>query len=339
MTAAHFRISEWTRTAPESVRRYLSSAVKDLAEQEWVAEPADPARLSELIFAIQTRREFCYLSNARVQRYRPSAEAWIERSVRRGEPVHYYLDIGGGYHASLKPGIDDICFDIGLAELLLLLQIHRFKQRVRRVYGQGVRFSLVIDNLSAYFINDIDVARTSVYCMKLRELIDCFRLSADVDLFVESEHFSVAHFERLQDKASEMPSAEIVTRKEHETVERFLGRVCDITEVADRRARYRNIMRISSQLIDAKIDGLRMTQRATPDTICFRAYPGGDSRMQSGQVALKTSVEGDVRPVLLTSHNEHEYGWYRIDASDISPVGLDSVICAEPLATRPGATQ
>jgi hypothetical protein len=336
-TAARFPLPERTRKAPDSVNRFLSLAMEDLAARGGIAKPTDLARLSGLIFEIQTRREFCYLSNARVQRYRPSAETWIEHRVRHGEPVHYYLDIGGGYHASLRPGVEDICFDIGLGELLLLLQIHRFKQRVRRVYAQGVRFSLVIDNLCAHLINDIDVARTSDYCAGLRKLIDRLGLSGDVDLFVESEHFSVDHFERLRDKTPVMPSAGTVTRKEHETVERFLGRTCDITEAAERSARYRDITRISGQLIDAQVDGLRMTQRATPETICFRAYPGGDSRMQSGQVALKTTVKGDVVPVLLTSHNEHEYDWYRVDTSDISPARLDSVICAEPLA-RPPAT-
>jgi hypothetical protein len=313
-------------------------ALEDLAARGCVSEPADLARLPALIFEIQTRREFCYLSNGRVQRYRPSAEKWIERWVRQGGPVHYYLDIGGGYHASLRPGIEDVSFDIGLGELLLLLQIHRFKQRVQRVYAQGVHFSLVIDNLCAHLINDIEVARTSAYCARLRELIDRLSLSRDVDLFVESEHFSVDHFERLRAETPVVPLAATVTRKEHETVERFLGRACDFTEVAERFARYRDITRISGQLIDARIDGLHMTQRATPDTICFRAYPGGDSRMQSGQVALKTTVEGDVRPILLTSHNEQEYDWYRADSSDIFPARLDSVICAEPLARPPSPT-
>jgi len=215
------------------------------------------------------------------------------------------------------------------------LQIHRLNKRVRRVYAQGIQFSLVVDNLCAQLINDIEVARTSTYCARLRELIDRLGLSGDVDLFVESEHFSVDDFERLRAKTPAIPSAGTVTLKEHETVERFLGRACDISEVAERSARYQDITRISGQLIDAQIDGLHMTQRATPDTICFRAYPGGDSRIQSGQVALKMTVEGDVRPVLLTSHNQSEYDWYRADSSDISPARLDSVICAEPLARPP----
>ncbi len=337
-TAARIPLSERARKVPDSVRSFLSLAMDDLAARECVSEPADQARLSGLIFEVQTRREFCYLSNARVQVYRSSAETWIEHWVRQGEAVHYYLDIGGGYHASLRPGIEDVSFDIGLGELLLLLQIHRFKQRVRRVYARGVRFSLVIDNLCAHLINDIEVARTSAYCARLRGLIDRLGLSGDVDLFVESEHFSVDHFEWLRAKTPVVPSARTVTRKEHETVERFLGRACDITEVAERFARYGVITKISGQLIDAQIDGLHMTQRATPDTICFRAYPGGDSRIQSGQVALKTTAEGDVRPVLLTSHNEREYDWYRADSSDISPARLDSVICAERLARPPDPT-
>lgn len=331
-SAVHFPLSERTRKAPDTVRQFLSLAMDDLAGTGDVAEPTELAQLPGRIFAIQTRREFCYLSNARVQCYRSSAETWIEQWVRRGEPVHYYLDIGGGYHASLSPGVEDICFEIGLGELLLLLQIHRFKRQVRCVYPHGVRFSLVIDNLCAHLINDIDVARTVGYCARLRELIDRLSLSSDVDLLVESEHFSVDHFDRLKDKTPIAPSAGSVTRKEHETVERFLGRACDVAEAAERAARYRDITRISGQLIDARVDGLRMTQRATPDTICFRAYPGGDSRIQSGQVALKTTVDGKVLPFLLTSHNAHEYDCYRADSSDILPARLDSVICGESVA-------
>ncbi|MEO8005547.1 MAG: hypothetical protein ABI771_11615 [Betaproteobacteria bacterium] len=244
--------------------------------------------------------------------------------------MHYYLDIGGGYHASLTPGVEDIRFEVGLGELLMLLQIHRFNQRVRSIYAQGVRFTLVIDNLCAKLINDIDVAHTEAYCVRLRDLVGSLNLSAEVDLLVESELFSVNQFNQLLAKTPPVSSAATVTQKEHETVERFLGRACDVAEAVERTARYRDITRISGQMIDAKVDGLRMTQRATPDTICFRSYPGGDSRMQSGQIALKITGDDNALPFLLTSHNVHEYVYYRTDSANIAALRLESVICAEP---------
>lgn len=330
MAEMGFPFAEDLRASPEPVTHFLNQAMADFASRSVATEPKDPGQLPGLIFAIQTRREFCYLSNGRVQCYRASAEKWIERWVSEGKPVHYYLDIGGGYHASLTPGVENVSFDVGLGEFLMLLQIHRFNQRVRSIYAHGVRFTLVIDNLCAKLINDIDVARTSAYCVRLRELIDSLNLSAEVDLLVESELFSVDQFQELLAKAPPVPSTATLTQKEHETVERFLGRACDVAEAMERTTRYRDITRISGQMIDAKVDGLRMTQRATPDTICFRSYPGGDSRMQSGQIALKIADDDSVLPFLLTSHNVHEYDYYRIDSADISPARFESVICAQP---------
>ncbi len=334
MEELRFPLADSLRASPAPVRHFLTQAMEDFASRSVVTEPKDPGQLPGLIFGIQTRREFCYLSNGRVQCYRASAEKWIERWVSEGKPVHYYLDIGGGYHASLTPGVEDISFDVGLGELLMLLQIHRFNQRVRAIYAQGVRFTLVIDNLCANLINDIAVAQTSAYCVRLRDLIESLKLSAEVDLLVESELFSVDQFNQLLAKAPPVSSTATVTQKEHETVERFLGRACDVAEAIERTARYRDITQISGQLIGAKVDGLRMTQRATPDTICFRSYPGGDSRMQSGQIALKITGDDSVLPFLLTSHNVHEYDYYRIASAGISPARLESVICAEP-ATIP----
>ena len=320
---------------PAAVRQFLGSGALEFDTRCDAAPVPPPANLPRAIFELQTRREFCYLSKTQVQRYRAAAEAWIEQWVLRGEPVHYYLDIGGGYHASLRPGVDDLCFDVGLGEWLLLLQIHRFNQRVCRVYPHGVRFSLVIDNLCALLVNDIEVVSTSAYCAKLRDLIARLGLASMVDLFVESEQFTAGDFRRLQIGTRAARCPQEVTSKEHETVERFLGRGCDLAEVAERTARYWEITGISAGLIDSRIDGLHMTQRATTETICFRAYPGGASRIQNGQVALQIGAKGSVRPFLLTSHNEREYHWHRADCSDISPAGLDSVIHAVPLATPP----
>ena len=172
MAEIGFPLSEGLRRLPEPVRDFLNQAMQDFASRSVITEPKDTSQLPGLIFGLQTRREFCYLSNGRVQCYRASAEKCIERWVSQGKPVHYYLDIGGGYHASLTPGVEDMGFDVGLGELLMLLQIHHFNQRVRSIYAQGVRFTLVIDNLCARLINDIDVARTVAYCVRLRELID-----------------------------------------------------------------------------------------------------------------------------------------------------------------------
>lgn len=325
-------VASRTRPTPRALLDYLGRVMGEFgAANRRAGTPNAEAALPAAIFALQTRREFCYLSHARAEHYRDAAQRWISHWVLRDEPVRYYLDIGGGYHASVRPGVDDVCFDVGLSELLLLAQIRRFDTQVRQVYAPGIRFTLVIDNLCARLVNDIDVEPTSAYCSRLRALIGQLDLTRDVDLLVESEHFSVDDLTQLAGATSPGTDTDSLTRKEHDTVERFLGRACEADEAAERTARYRRIIDVSGQLIDGMVEGLRMTQRATPQTLCFRSFPGGDSRMQSGQVGLRLSATEAVRPVLLTSHNQHGYDWYRVDASAIVPAAVGPVICAEPL--------
>jgi hypothetical protein len=319
-----------------AARRYLHDVLAELTAAPGAAlePPAEPSRLPELVFRIQTRREFCYLSGTRVARYREAAVGWIGHCAGRGEPLRYCLDIGGGYHASLRPDVEPPSFDAGLGELLLLRQIRRFDAQVRRIYPPGVHFTLVIDNLVARLVNDTPVAHTAAYCARLRALIDGLGLASLVELWVESEHLSVEDFERLRSPFRVTACADGLTAKEHETVARFLGRSCDAAEAAERQARYREIIAISARLIDSRVRGLRMTQRATEQTICFRPFPGADSRIQSGQVALRIDPDGSASPVLLTSHNQHHYDWCRVDFSDMLPAAIEQVICADP-AVRP----
>ncbi len=329
--ASRAEVHDRLRPAPDAVRDHLRSILRDLDAPEVPAESVAAGRLPELIFAAQTQREFCYLSRARVSPYRESARQRIARCIDRGEPVHYCLDIGGGYHASLRPGAEQLSFGPGLGELLLLRQIRRFDARVRRLYPPGTRFSLVIDNLVAWFVNDIPVQRTAQFCARLRDLIAHAGMAGQVDLWIESEHLATADFERLRPAYHVEPCPDAMTRKDQETVERFLGRACDLREAAERSARYREITAISGELINRRLHGLRMTQRATRETICFRPFPGADSRIQSGEVALRVADDGQVRPLLLTSHNQHLYDWYRIDFSDMLPAAIEQVIFAEPV--------
>jgi hypothetical protein len=90
-------------------------------------------------------------------------------AVRRNDPIRFFYDIGGGYHATTRPGEEDLLFDVGLAELLVLSQVADFASRIAEIYHAGVRFSLVIDNLCANLVNDIPLAKTLQYCAALRE--------------------------------------------------------------------------------------------------------------------------------------------------------------------------
>jgi len=127
-----------------------------------------------------------------VATYREPVLELLAASVRRREPLGFYYDIGGGYHASIRPGSEAVSFDVGLAELFVLSQAAKFAARVSRLYPVGVRFTLVVDNLCALLVNDIPVARTLGYCAALRELIRSVGLNPLIDVLVESEHFSAA---------------------------------------------------------------------------------------------------------------------------------------------------
>jgi len=296
------------------------------------ASPAEPAALEtvpERVFEVLTGRDFCYLSKARVAMYREDVVSRLAASVRKREPLAFYFDIGGGYHASIRPGSEALTFEVGLAELFVLSQAAEFAARVSHIYPVGIRFTLVIDNLCALLVNDIPLARTLGYCAGLRELIRGVGLEDIVDVLVESEHFSPADLERIRTAAHCAPAA--ITRKQHENVARFLGRPCDEKEASERMRRYRQVIDASEQLLESMIPGVHMTQRASSGTICFRPFPGGDSRIQCGEVALTRNSNLKLCPILLTSGNAADHDCNRYRFPGVIPPVISHVTYAERL--------
>ena len=284
----------------------------------------------ERVFDVLTSRDFCYLSKARVAAYRQSVLALLAASVRRREPLRFYYDIGGGYHASIQPGVEAVAFEVGLAELFVLRQAAEFAAKVSRLYPGGVRFTLVIDNLCALLVNDIPTARTLGYCEALREMVRNVGLDDLIDVLVESEHFSTADFDRARTATRPGPIA--LTRKQHENVARFLGRPCDEREALDRTQRYSEIVGASEHLLTPLILGVHMTQRATKDTICFRPFPGGDSRIQCGEVAMTRNSKLKLCPMLLTSGNVGHHVYHRYCFPGLVPAVIPHVTYAVRLA-------
>jgi hypothetical protein len=289
--------------------------------------PPDNCRVGDAVFDLLTRRDYCYLSKSRVAPYREPAVACIESAVRRAQPIDFSYDLGAGYHASIQPGIREPSFDVGLGELFVLHQIARFARRVRNIYPPGVRFYIVIDNLCALLVNDIPVATTEAYCARFRELIEATVTSAVASLIVESEHFSVADFGDVPQAAASEGSA--VNDKARDNVARFLGRLCSESEASARMLRYRDVIAESERLLNGVIRGVHMTQRATPDTICFRPFPGADSRIQCGEVALGRNVKGRLCPFLLTSQNIGSYRCQRALFPEILPAVMGEITYAE----------
>lgn len=307
-----------------AIRRYLANALDVFADH---SEPArevmcyNPRALSAAAFGILTRREFCYLSKSRANEYAPDICLELEKNVRASAPLQFHLDIGGGYHASTDPQNLSLSFSPGLGELLLLRQIKRFDDQVRCVYGLGTRFSLVIDNLTALLVNDIPIEATQRYCQELRHLIRSVGLDVAVDVLVESERFSPNEYQTdfTTAIATEPSAADI------ENVARFIGRPCGVQEAKERIARYQVVTQASEMHLAAIIEGVHMTQRATRSTFGFRSFPGGDSRIQAGEVILLWDKRGAVTPKLLTSRTKLEAQVDSLDAPELLPAPLNRI--------------
>jgi hypothetical protein len=304
----------WDVLRAADCRAYLLETMAAFGEPlRGSSEPMTAGDLPERIFRVLTAREYCYLGTARVAPYKEEILRWIARAIASRGPIRFYYDIGGGYHATLEPGSGTLDFDVGLAELMVLRQIRSFVSRVGQLYGPGASFTLVVDNLCAALINDIPVASTAAYCKALRA------------------HFAPADFARVR-AAHGARSAVALSAKQHENVERFLGRRCDRSEAAERAGLYAEVTTASERLLAERIEGVHMTQRASPGTICFRPFPGGDSRIQAGEVALLADGRRKVRPILLTSRNVGHYACVREAAPDFLPLSISHVTCARSRA-------
>ena len=293
-------------TLREEVGTYIAGIMGRFTDRpEGACAEAGP--LAEELFRALTARRFCYLSRRRTRPYRDQVVRTFDGSIRRGEPISLFYDIGPGYHASLHPGEQDLSFDVGLSEVLLLSQVAAFSNRVTALYPPGARFWLVIDNLCGLWTNGIPLERTEGYCARLRSLIRAVGFEGRVELLVESEQFGVAEYDGLFSALEPGPPASKPSEGDVENVERFLGRRCDAAEAAERIDRYRRASIVTETLLPRLVSGVRMTQRASATTLGFRPFPGGDARTQCGEVAISRNSKGHLHPVLLTSRNVRHY--------------------------------
>lgn len=322
-------------TVEDEVRSYVDAVMARLRvpPSRPALALAGPAELADAVFALLTSRRFSHLGRSARATYRLRTTELLRDQIERGEPLRFYYDIGPGYHASLHPDVGELVFDIGFSELMILNQVCTFAEEVARIYEPGVRFRLVIDNLCAHRTNDVPVDSTESYCATLRLLIDELGIGELVGLLVESEHFELSEYDRLLGKLHPGPAA-VPTAKAHDNVERFLGRRCDTSEAAERIERYTRTSAVTEELLARVVDGVRMTQRATPLTIGFRPFPGGDSRTQCGTVVLGHSSNARLRPFLLTSWNVEEHDCARLAFPGLLPAGVRDVIYASPRPER-----
>lgn len=302
-------------------REYLLETMaafsQPLPAAQAIADSAVPRRVFELL----TSREYCYLSAERAAPYEGPIVATIAMAVAARVPLHFHLDLGGGWHASVEPGARRPSCDVGLAELLVLRQVRSFVAAIGRIYAPGARFTLIVTNVCAALIDEVPVERTRGYCNKLRKLIAETKMDGIVDLLVESETFTLADFERAWAQAC---GAGADARPS------FLGRRCERAEAAERARLYDEVTAASERLLARRVVGVRLAQRATATMLPFRPFPGGDGRIQTGEVALLADDRGRARPVLVTSRNVGDYSCLRESAPVSLPSSIEQVLYVRP---------
>lgn len=290
--------------------------------------------LADEIFSVLTSRAFCYLGRSKAERYRDAVVASLQRRMETGGAFRFFYDIGPGYHATTRPGILPLCYDVGLSELLILGQVNGLCRRLAELYKPGGRFFLVIDNLCALRTNDIPLDLTEGYARQLRRLIEELRMSSCVDMIVESEVFDIGEYDRLLADVEGEPPVPEPSPEAVDNVARFLGRPCTALEAAERIERYRRTSFVTGLLLDRLVQGVHMTQRATGATLGFRPFPGGDQRTQAGELVISRNSKGRLRPMLLTSRNVDDYDCLRLELSGVLPAPLTHVTFASPCSSQ-----
>jgi len=294
------------------------------------AAPGSDGPLAESVFDLLTSRPFSYLGRSKAAPYRSKVMPSIHRDVALGRSVRFYFDIGPGYHASVEPDRRGIDFEVGLAELLALRQVTLFRDAVRAVYPPGVHFWLVIDNLCGLYTNDVPLFHTEGYVHRLRTLIEALGVGETVELLVESEAFTETEYRRVWRAAPAAPPPTEVCDADLENVARFLGRPCSRGEAARRIEGYRRAGIVTETLLARVVDGVRLTQRASPATLGFRSFPGGAQRMQVGEIVLAVRPDATFHPLLLSSRNRRECELARV----ATPAALPGAVAGLGLVRR-----
>jgi len=314
----------------EATRTYVAQIDEAVQDAAASAEAAPPSALDpvDAVLLTLTGRRHTYLSRARTEAYLPEIRHYLETRRDRGEPTTFHLDIGPGYHASLHPGVLPLRFEIGLAELLLLHQAATFVSSASAVFPPGIEFALVVDDVCGRYVNRVPAERTAAYCAQLRELIGHYGLDDRIALVVESETVDPGEYDARYHAALEQVVAPATfDPKTPANVERFTGRPMTAQEVTETLRRYQAATAVTNAHFDDVLDGVRMTQRATARTFGFRGYPGGDTRIQCGEICVAMTDSGRTYPVLVTSTNREQFQALPVDVSRQGIPHLLTVTC------------
>ncbi len=257
-----------------SLKQYLNQIIDYVKTKEQPNKQITSNKLVETLFDTLLSHDFCYLTRTQVVPYTSQIIDAFQSATQKNKPLPMYLDLGPGYHAALeKSDPRRLSFEVDLGELLVLYQMRKFINRVNKIYPPGAEFNIIIDNVCAVYVNDINTKETEHYCSRFRELIREMNMEDHVKLLVESEHFNVSDYDVKPIPEDEIKSYEL-TKDEHENVERFIGRACSKEEAIRRILTYKQIGDRTDELFYSFFQhGVHMTQRASKHNDKLQTIP------------------------------------------------------------------
>jgi hypothetical protein len=289
--------------------------------------------ISLKIFRILSSREFTYFTRIKSEPYKEKVCKKIEDAYNDRQVLFFYFNLGGGYHARIS---NSLSFDPGLSEFLALFQIKKFLNKASLFYPFGINFKIIIDNRGAEFANNIPVAKTESFAAKLKKLIQKLGLENEIKLIIESKIISKSDFQKMISQFKKDTSHSI-SDKDCLNANRFLNNTKEsVAEVCVKKyTEIKNVLKnLSIKLSD---DGVLLTQRATQNSFPFRSFPGGDSKIQCGKVALLFNKGIILRPILITSTNIKNFNLIKINLPKkfvINDLLLASENVTEPIHSK-----
>ncbi len=255
---------------------------------------------------IITHRNFNYQSKSKLSHLVDRVRQQLFKQIDHGSPIHFYLLYNGGYRASSFANEPSHIFEPDQTELLLLYQIALLHSKVSSLYEPGIKFSIVVNNGVAHWVNNIPLLETEHYAKQFRAMIHFLGAESRVQLLVQSELLGFDPFFTFLPADQKLH----VSEEEHFIVERFLGHRCTEDEAKHRLALY--LLAESKWEKDLlpyvlENDAIVMRQVAHPKVLSFRPFPGGAIRSQNGSLGFDCNGN-TLKAKLITSKTVHEYG-------------------------------
>lgn len=286
----------------ENILKFIMSSNRN--DDDFISHQSESCLLPEQIFDIITSRDFNYQSKQKILFQKARITNIAEKYIYEKNPIKLYLALGGGYKAAIDTdNIENLNFHLGLGELLAVYQICRLEKKILSIYPHGIEFNIVLDNGVANYVNDIPTYQTEAYANLFRKVISKLKKEKTIKLVVQTEHYDWEN----ESKKIKIENANEVTAEEYENIIRFLGKKCSQEEALERKAKYLAAMSFSGSLFRNLTDnGIWFLQFSSDNNLTFRPFPGGASRIQVGDIALKNENQ-EAKPFLISTRNISEY--------------------------------